>query len=201
MPLSRIEQIGRNLKPGMNIRVSSIPAGDIDDTMAVIVQEILIGRDLPEIRAVVSDILTEKTGRQWSIPERDWAGEIAAIHGYVKDIYKDLYSEVRSRARYTRDTYKKELFQRGHNTLELRMGDCDDLTILLGSLYMTVGYGVILRIVGLGGNTYQHIYLLVGTPPEDPQEWIPVDPSRDEGPGWEITENVTIKKDYIVEEE
>lgn len=71
MESSRIEQIGKLLSPGMDIRTTSIPAGDIDDTiddtMDVIIQEILIGMRLPEIRRVVANILKEKTGTEWTI--------------------------------------------------------------------------------------------------------------------------------------
>lgn len=187
---SRIRRLASILKPGVSIQATSVPAGDIDNTMALIIEEVQTGMRLPEIRAIVGDVLGQKVAGAWVVQERDWRGEIDALYRYVRE-----------NVRYTRDTYMLELLQRPDRTLQLRIGDCDDLTILLASLYMSIGYAVMLRIIGLGGNTYQHIYLVVGIPPEEPEDWIPVDPSRDEGPGWEVTENVTLSTDYLIEPE
>lgn len=187
---TRIRQLATALKPGLSISSLIVPAGNIDETMSLIISEIREGMRLPEIRGIVGDVLGKKTGGKWSVAERDWHGEVKALYDYVRE-----------HVRYTRDTYRLELLQRPDRTLELRIGDCDDLTILLASLYMSIGYAVNLRIIGLGGNTYQHIYLIVGLPPENPTEWIPVDPSREEGPGWEIKDNVTLLLDYEIEPE
>ncbi len=162
---------------------------DIDDLMAWLIQEIGEGKRDPRIRQIAAKVLSQRNSDGgWAVSEKDYTGEVDALYYYVRE-----------NVRYTHDISEVELFQRPSRTLELKIGDCDDLTILLGSLLQSVGYPVILRVVGLNGGAYQHIYILAGIPPEGATEWRPLDASRPEGPGWEVTEGVTLKTDYGVE--
>lgn len=167
------------------IRVNS---PDIDDRISWIMAEIEEGKRDPRIRALAAQILSRKSDGSWAVQERDWNAEVDAIFNFT-----------RQNVRYTRDIHEVELFQKATRTLELKIADCDDLSILLGSLLQCVGYPVLLRVIGLGGNTYQHIYVVVGIPPTSPTTWKPLDASQNQPAGWEVTENVTLRTDYILE--
>ena len=67
------------------------------------------------------------------------------------------------------------------------VSNCDDGTILLGSMLRAVGYPVRLRVIqDNASTTWSHIYLLVGTPPMGPTRWVALDWSvPDKPPGWE----------------
>jgi hypothetical protein len=160
---------------------------DIDDRISWICYEINLGKRDPRIRQIAGEILAGSGEGKWNVAERDWQGEADAVYWYV-----------RNNVRYTRDIQEVELFQKPKRTLETKIGDCDDLSILIGSLLQTIGYPVILRVVGLGGNTYQHIYPMAGIPPHAPTYYRALDASRGNGPGWEVTENVTLRTDYEV---
>ena len=185
--MSRISQMMGPVRTTMRMRQVESP--DIDDRISYIMEEIDEGKRDPRIRKLASDALTgKKQDGSWAVEEKDWNAEVDAIFYFV-----------RKNVRYTRDIQDIELFQKAGRTLELKIGDCDDLSILLGSMLQAVGYPVILRVIGLNGGTYQHIYVVAGLPPHDPKEWKPLDASRPEGPGWEIKEGVTLQTDYLVE--
>ena len=125
------------------------------------------------------------------VPSRDWEAEVKALFDYTRKVI-----------RYTRDPAGVELFQSPTRALDHGIGDCDDQVIFLGSLLASVGYPLRLRVISLKGVDYfQHIYLLVGLPPHDPQKYMALDPSRPEPAGWELPDSERgLLQDYVVEE-
>ena len=169
------------------MKVYQVRSDDIDDRVSWLESEINEGKRSERVRQIASGILTGKTETgEWEIPERDWQGEIAGAFSYVRD-----------KVRYTRDIHDVELFQKADRTLELGIGDCDDLAILLGSILGNIGYPLMIRVISTGAPTFHHVYLLAGLPPEDPKEWVPLDASQGEGPGWEVS-GITKQQDYEV---
>src|SRR5262249_32005725 len=67
--------------------------------------------------------------RQCRVRAKDRMGEI-----------RSLFDWVRRHIRYTRDIFRVELLHTARRLLELRAGDCDDMTILLGSMLMSTGH-------------------------------------------------------------
>jgi hypothetical protein len=130
-------------------------------------------------------VLTRKcdtaNGKQWCVPEKDFEAEIEALFRAVRDANSD------SALRYTRDHIEVDQFHSVEKLLQLKGGDCDDGTILLGSMLRSVGYPVRLRVIQSNqSSTWDHIYLLVGIPPTNPKKWIALDwsvPGKE--PGWE----------------
>ena len=174
--------------PQNRMRMIKVKSGDIDDRLDWICYEINLGKRDSRVRQIAGAILARKGPEgDWEVPERDWDAEVDSIYWWV-----------RKNVRYTRDIHEVELFQKPRRTMETRIADCDDLSILIGSILQTVGYPVLLRVIGLGGNQYQHIYPMAGIPPDEPARFKPLDASRGEGPGWEVTDNVTLKTDYEV---
>lgn len=96
---------------------------------------------------------------------------------------RSLFEWVRRNIRYTRDIYQVELLHTPRRLLELRAGDCDDMTILLGAMLVATGHPVRLVLAGFRRNrphSYSHIYLeaRLGA------NWIALDPTMDKPLGW-----------------
>ena len=110
--------------------------------------------------------------RAYRVPAKDKYGEVWS-----------LFDWVRRNVRYTRDIYQVELLHTARRMLELRAGDCDDMTILLGSMLVSTGHPVRLALVGFRPHrphAYSHIYLevLLG------RRWLPLDATVDRPMGW-----------------
>jgi len=172
---------GRPSKRHKSVRVSS---PDIDDRIALLEWEMQQGKREANVRRIAGQVLK-------GVPSRDWEAEVKALFDYTRKVI-----------RYTRDPAGVELFQSPTRALDHGIGDCDDQVIFLGSLLASVGYPLRLRVISLKGVDYfQHIYLLVGLPPHDPQKYMALDPSRPEPAGWELPDSERgLLQDYVVEE-
>jgi len=118
---------------------------------------------------------------------RQRAIEIFRIAGVAsKDRFGEiraLFEWVRRNIRYTRDIFQVETLHTARRMLELRAGDCDDMTILLGAMLVATGHPVRLVLAGFRRNrphSYSHIYLEVRLG----SEWIALDPTMDRPLGW-----------------
>ena len=101
-----------------------------------------------------------------------------------KDEYSEaeaLFNMVRDSIRYVKDVNDIETLSTPMTTLEGRLGDCDDQTVLLASLLESVGYPT--RFVIEGYTTpgeYEHVYmqaLVFG-------QFISMDPTEQKYMGW-----------------
>jgi transglutaminase-like putative cysteine protease len=111
--------------------------------------------------------------RHRRIRPKDRLGEVCA-----------LFDWVRRHIRYTRDIFRTELLHTAERMLELRAGDCDDMTILLGALLMATGHPVRLVLVGFDPrrpHRYSHIYLEV----QVNGRWIAADATMPHPLGWQ----------------
>lgn len=110
--------------------------------------------------------------RAYGVPAKDRFGEVRA-----------LFEFVRRHVRYTRDIYRVELLHTARRMLQLRAGDCDDMTILLGAMLKATGHPVRLVLAGFRRHrphAYSHIYpeVKVG------QRWIALDATMPLPMGW-----------------
>ncbi len=120
------------------------------------------------VRQKSIDILLEK-----SVKAKDYLGEIRAIFEWVQKTI-----------RYTKDPFRVEMLHSARRLLELRAGDCDDMTILLGSMLESIGHPVRLVVTGpdpLRPKLFSHIYLEVF----HQGHWIPLDATMPHPMGWE----------------
>lgn len=144
---------------------------DIEDRVDLIFAEIEQGKADPVIRRILGVILKD-------VPEKDYMGELQAIFDWVK-----------SNVRYTHDPHKLELFQKPTRAIELKLGDCDDQAIVIGSMIQSIGYPLRLRIIGVSSKQPEHIYCMAGLPPtendEDIQAWVAMDATVPNPMGWE----------------
>jgi len=94
-----------------------------------------------------------------------------------------LFHWVRNNIRYTRDIFRVELLHTARLMLELRAGDCDDMTILLGSMLLATGHPVRIALTGFRPkkpHVYSHIYPEVNVK----GKWIALDTTMDRPIGW-----------------
>jgi transglutaminase-like putative cysteine protease len=119
------------------------------------------------VRQTAIDILIQN-----AVPPKDYFAEI-----------KTLFEWVRSNIRYTRDIHRVELLHSARRMLELRAGDCDDMTILLSAMLKAVGHPVRIVLVGFNPKKqmlFTHIYLEAFCK----GWWIPLDPTMNHTMGW-----------------
>lgn len=174
------------------LQAISIQVKDIDQRIDYLINEINRGKRDPNVTKIAGSVLSVKRGGQWAVPIRDYRAEAVAMFNYVRE-----------NVRYTRDPYNVERYSTARRTLELEIGDCDDMTILLGSLLQAVGLPIRIRVIGLKGQrVFSHVYLVVGLPPDRPASWMPLDASRPEEAGWELPASQRgLKRDYDVRDE
>jgi transglutaminase-like putative cysteine protease len=106
------------------------------------------------------------------VPPKDYLGEI-----------RTLFAWVQQHVRYTRDIYRVELLHSARRMLELRAGDCDDMTILLAAMLKAIGHPVRLVLVGFNPHkkaVFTHIYLEAFCK----GWWIPLDATVNRPMGW-----------------
>ena len=119
------------------------------------------------VRQKAIDILFEK-----GVRPKDYLGEIKA-----------LFEWVQQNVRYTKDAFRLEILHTARRMLELRAGDCDDMSILLGAMLEAIGHPVRLVIVGpdlLRPDLFTHVYLEV----HHQGRWIPLDATMPYPMGW-----------------
>lgn len=110
--------------------------------------------------------------RTYDVKAKNRMGEVAALFDFVK-----------RNIRYTRDIFRVELLHSARRMLELRAGDCDDMTILLGAMLLSTGHPVRLVLAGFRPNqphAYSHIYPEVNVR----GRWMAVDATMNKPIGW-----------------
>lgn len=110
--------------------------------------------------------------REYNVAPKDRFGEVRA-----------LFEWVQRNIRYTRDTFQVELLHSARRMLDLKAGDCDDMTILLGAMLMSTGHQVRLVLAGFRPekpHTYSHIYPEVNVK----GNWIAIDATMPLRIGW-----------------
>ena len=119
------------------------------------------------VRQKAIDILLER-----EVTPKDYRGEIKA-----------LFEWVQQNVRYTKDPFRVEVLHSARRLLELRAGDCDDMTILLGAMVEAIGHPVRIVLAGpdpLRPRLFTHVYLEA----YDKGRWIPLDPTMPYPMGW-----------------
>lgn len=109
-----------------------------------------------------------------------------------------LFQWVQRNIRYTRDPFRVEVLHSPRRMLELQAGDCDDMTILLGSMLESIGHPVRLVITGpnpLKPRLFSHIYLEV----HHYGRWIPLDATMPHPMGW--SPRTLVKQVIAIQEE
>lgn len=134
------------------------------------------------VRQKAIDILLE-----CGVPAKDYLGEIDALFRWVQ-----------RHVRYTKDPFRIEVLHSARRMLELKAGDCDDMTIVLGALIKSVGHPVRVVLTGpdpLRPDLFSHIYLEA----RHHDQWIPLDATMPYGMGW--SPRTPVRQVMSIEEE
>ena len=127
------------------------------------------------VRQTAIDILLQR-----GVKPKDYVAEIRA-----------LFEWVQQNVRYTKDTVRVEVLHSARRMLELRAGDCDDFSILLGAMLEAIGHPVRLILTGpdpLRQDLFSHIYVEAFCR----GRWISLDATMPYAMGW--APRVLVKK-------
>jgi len=103
------------------------------------------------------------------LKQKDYAGEVAALHAYVRD-----------QVRYVRDIDGVETLQTPEQTLNLGQGDCDDKSTLLAAMLASLGHKARFEAVGFQPGRYSHVF--VSAKLRD--KWVPLETTLPVPMGW-----------------
>lgn len=135
-------------------------------TVLKMMRDLVIGaRFNPQIRQTAVSIVQGVTAK-------DWEAEIDAVFQYVRD-----------NVRYTLDINEVETVRPPEFTLSEQHGDCDDMCVALASLLECVGHRCGFMALGFGAPV-EFTHVIVITSPAAGGDWIPLDPTEDNAPGW-----------------
>lgn len=122
--------------------LGSIPDGPagVRVTLKLMRQLTRDARTDPSIRGLALQLVA-------GLRQKDYRGEVAAIHAFVRD-----------RIRYVRDVHNVETLQTPRKTLELAAGDCDDKAMLTAALLEAIGYATRFSAVGFRPGHFAHVF-------------------------------------------
>ena len=196
---------GKVVSQGSGAKATYHTVKSIDERLKHIHDMIKRSYRTPRLRAMAVEVVSQKCGEKWCTPEKNNPEEVKAVFAFV-----------RKHVRYVRDPIGIDTFQHALRTLHKDVssigfggGDCDDYTIVLGSMLGAIGFPVKSRIIQTtDADSWNHIYLLVGLPPRNPpkqagapgtarlssgQGWIPLDASVTKPAGWEAPRKMITK--------
>ena len=129
--------------PPVDSVLTGIPDGPegIRVTLAVMRRIVKDWRARPEIRSLAESIIS-------GLQEKDFAGEVRALHAWVRDSI-----------RYTNDVNEVETLKTPDLILSSGMGDCDDKAILLATLLESAGHPARFVAVGFEPDNFSHVYV------------------------------------------
>lgn len=98
-----------------------------------------MGKVNPAIREITAQITN-------GLPQKDFRGEIARVHDFVKN-----------HIRYLKDIRGVETLQEPWVTLEIGAGDCDDKSVLAASMLESIGHPTRFVAMGFLPGAYSHV--------------------------------------------
>lgn len=122
------------------------------------------GSKSPKVRATAINII-----RQAKVAEKDYYGQIVAIHDWIK---RNIL--------YVKDPVGQETLSYPEEILfNTRAGDCDDMVVLEMALLGSIGIKSFPVVMGVNPQVYSHVYLKAIVPPGKHRmanKVIPLDP-------------------------
>ncbi len=144
----------------------------------------IYGSKSAKVRALAIDIV-----KNAGIPDKDYYGEIVAIHNWVRD-----------NIRYFHDPIGQETLSYPEEMLfNSRGGDCDDMVITEIGLLGSIGVEAYPVVVGMFPNHYSHVYLYAKVPEgkgRNAGQIIPLDPIMKDWPAGREATGLKAKKAY-----
>jgi Transglutaminase-like superfamily len=128
-----------------------------------------VSQTIQEMRSLVDQALRDPSILRTA---KDIVRSVPAFDDYAEA--QALYNWVRQNIRFTKDPVDKETLYPPSELLQIRAGDCDDISMLLGTLLMAIGYPARLMTVAANGDEFSHVYV----EGQINGQWIPMDPAR-----------------------
>ena len=145
MPMAR--NLPRVLRVSTSLPVHSLRALPTDNAQAV-------RETLREMRSIIQVWKISPLVRTLAMQitagcaNKDWVCEVRSLQEWVK-----------ANIRFVGDVAEVETLQTPDVTLALAAGDCDDQSILLGSLLQAIGHPVRLKAIDVDGRGFSHVYV------------------------------------------
>jgi len=185
--LGRLELTG-SMTNGTDASSKIYKVNNIDERLAGVARQMMASIRDPRVRQLAVSIVSKRARKAdnangdggWAIDERDYWSEVKAVFNWM-----------RANVRYIRDMATIDTFATAMRTIEAHGGDCDDYTIALGALLMSIGYSVRMKTIQTkDSDDWNHIYLQVGLPPGKPTKWRTLDASVAQPAGWEAPSTI-----------
>jgi hypothetical protein len=128
-----------------------------------------VAQTIDQMRSLVNEAITDPSILRTA---KDIIRSVPAFDDYSEA--QALYNWVRQNIRFTKDPVDKETLYPPSEMLQIRSGDCDDISMLLGTLLMAIGYPARLMTVAANGDDFSHVYV----EGQINGQWIPMDPAR-----------------------
>lgn len=109
------------------------------------------GRRDPAIRKKAFEILQRR-----GVANRDWNGELTALHGFVQDTIRYVRDPVDTLGEHT--TRGIETLATPAATLKYGAGDCDEHSVLLSALLGAIGHPSRFCAIAVRGGKFSHVY-------------------------------------------
>jgi hypothetical protein len=169
------DEMLRDISPNGKVKrkITKLSGGDkgIKETLDVMKKRAIEGAQHPQIWQLSRLIV----GGDNPCPVRDRECEMHRLLGWTQE-----------NIRWTPDIGFAETVAAPWRTLEVRAGDCDDLSTLLASLAVSIGIPARFKAIGANKNSpndFTHVYIEMK---DIDGEWVPAEPSVKEAPlGWE----------------
>lgn len=134
-----------------------------------------VEQTINEMRGLVDEALRDASVNRLA---RDIVRSVPAFDDVAEA--EALYNWVRANIRFTKDPVNKETLYPPAELLKIRSGDCDDISMVMATLLMAVGYPARFVTVAATPNSpeqFSHVYV-EGEVPAGSGQWIPMDPAR-----------------------
>lgn len=146
------------------------PAG-IRETLKQMRQCVLRGKSDPQMHLIANRLVSH-------CAPKDFICEVAAIFDFVQ---KEI--------RYSLDPNEIELLRDPRQVIEQGTGDCDDKCIVLACLLELKGHAATLRALGFERSAWgmpieEYSHVVVLTNPGADGEWVALDATEPNAPGW-----------------
>lgn len=146
----------------------AIPSGraGVEATLAIMSRLVKEGKKTPAIRAKAVALTS-------ALSQKNWTGEIAALHKFVRD-----------NIRYVKDINGVETVHTADAVLRIGSGDCDDKSILLASLLESIGHPTRFVAVGFQPGKFSHVFVQTRVG-RNPGKWLSLETTEPVRVGWQ----------------
>jgi predicted transglutaminase-like cysteine proteinase len=148
---------------------TTVTLAEIPDGVAGIRATLALMVKLAQLGKVNFAVRNKALGLVRGLAQKDYFSEVKAIHEYVRDSI-----------RYVRDIEGVETVAAPDKTLLSLQGDCDDKSLLVAALLLSIGHPV--RFVAVGDSPNNFVHVLPET--KIALKWWPVETTEPVPVGW-----------------